>query len=358
MQQWNCWSKRMISIHVLLCFWRRKLSDRVFVSAERLAENSFSLLNWSSFSLGCAHLCGCSLQENAIGNKGVTFLANALKGNTSLRTLWFVFFHNSTKLILTTFTINDSAYMLPVVFCRLWSLQGVSAGTSGAVALAEALTSNQTLQTLEWVQIKKTEFSCIVIQRLTVLKEPDLFSANCQHEIVFKSYFHIVLSFIKIVLCISCLSAAACAPLSIVSACVETAWGCREPRLWLTHWKQTEAWNHSSKSLLIPQNVSTQSEWELSTAKEREEGGRLTYLISVKNKSTLPCVRHVSQCVSEVQQQIQQEMLGFRGETIPDIDTALINLSSASSACRRILWVWMAPYSSPQPLRKTTSWPI
>lgn len=44
-QQWNCWSKRMISIHVLLCFCRRIY--RVFVSAECLAENSFVLLNCS-----------------------------------------------------------------------------------------------------------------------------------------------------------------------------------------------------------------------------------------------------------------------------------------------------------------------
>lgn len=84
MQQWNCWSKRIISVHVLLCLCII-LSNCVFVSAECLAENSFSLLNWSVFT------SVCSLQENAIGNEGVTFLANALKGNTTLRTLWFVF---------------------------------------------------------------------------------------------------------------------------------------------------------------------------------------------------------------------------------------------------------------------------
>lgn len=31
-----------------------------------------------------------SLQENAIGNEGVVFLAEALKTNMSLRTLWLV----------------------------------------------------------------------------------------------------------------------------------------------------------------------------------------------------------------------------------------------------------------------------
>lgn len=36
---------------------------------------------------------------------------------------------------------------------RLFSLQGVSAGMSGAIKMAEALMTNQTLQTLEWVQI-------------------------------------------------------------------------------------------------------------------------------------------------------------------------------------------------------------
>lgn len=61
--------------------------------------------------------------------------------------------------------------------------------------------------------------------------------------------------------------------------------------------------------------------------------------------------------MSEVQQQIQQ-MLGFNGVTNPNVDVHLINLPSPSSACRRILWVWMEPYSSPQPLRKTTNWRI
>uniref|UniRef100_A0A3Q0SWJ0 NLR family CARD domain containing 3 n=1 Tax=Amphilophus citrinellus TaxID=61819 RepID=A0A3Q0SWJ0_AMPCI len=64
----------------------------------------------------CISIFCCSLQENAIGNEGVIFLAEALKTNTSLR-----------------------------ILC----LQGVSAGTSGAIKMAEALMSNQTLQTLD-----------------------------------------------------------------------------------------------------------------------------------------------------------------------------------------------------------------
>lgn len=40
---------------------------------------------------------------------------------------------------------------LPYFMWRLFSLQGVSAGTSGAIALADALMTNQSLQTLEWV---------------------------------------------------------------------------------------------------------------------------------------------------------------------------------------------------------------
>lgn len=97
-----------------------------------------------------------------------------------------------------------------------------------------------------------------------------------------------------------------------------------------------------------------QSERELWAAKGREEGGRMTYLISVKNKPALPCFQCASPLMTEVQQQLQS-MLGFNGVTNPKVDIQLINLFSASSACRRILWVWMEPYSLPQPLQKTTN---
>ncbi|KAK7919736.1 hypothetical protein WMY93_011020 [Mugilogobius chulae] len=56
------------------------------------------------------------LQENAIGNEGIVYLAESLKSNTSLQTL---------------------------------CLQGVSAGSPGAVALADSLITNQSLQTLD-----------------------------------------------------------------------------------------------------------------------------------------------------------------------------------------------------------------
>lgn len=60
---------------------------------------------------------------------------------------------------MTFFSLSLSLHTSPLVMIYviiiyffthgLFSLQGVSAGKSGAVAMAEALVANQTLQTLE-----------------------------------------------------------------------------------------------------------------------------------------------------------------------------------------------------------------
>lgn len=95
-------------------------------------------------------LCVCvSLQENAIGNEGVIFLAEALKTNTALHTLWYdgpEEIHNERRLSALTLKQlwGNCNYN-----CSHSSLQGVSAGTSGANALAEALLVNRSLHTLE-----------------------------------------------------------------------------------------------------------------------------------------------------------------------------------------------------------------
>lgn len=57
-------------------------------------------------------------------------------------------------LLVKIFSVSICCFYSHVhcFMCVLLSLQGVSAGTSGATALAKALMTNQTLQTLEWVQ--------------------------------------------------------------------------------------------------------------------------------------------------------------------------------------------------------------
>ncbi|XP_058477124.1 NLR family CARD domain-containing protein 3 isoform X2 [Solea solea] len=88
------------------------------------------------------------LQENAVGNEGVIFLAEALKTNTSLRALWL-------DLVLCTclrhklHSHKTCAYCFHSCSLLSCSIQGVSAGTSGVIAMADALTTNQTLQTLD-----------------------------------------------------------------------------------------------------------------------------------------------------------------------------------------------------------------
>lgn len=60
------------------------------ISNEQLAKHYVFLLNCPSLPFCHPPFC-CSLQENAVGNEGVTFLADALKANMSLQTLWSVF---------------------------------------------------------------------------------------------------------------------------------------------------------------------------------------------------------------------------------------------------------------------------
>lgn len=59
------------------------LSDRVLIH-----NKTVIVIVWMCV---CVSVLCCSLQENAIGNEGVIFLAEALKTNTSLRTLWLAF---------------------------------------------------------------------------------------------------------------------------------------------------------------------------------------------------------------------------------------------------------------------------
>lgn len=93
--------------------------------------------------------CVSSLQENAIGNEGVIFLAEALKTNKTLHTLWYDRpnkVYNKRRLSASTpkqLKVNRNRN------CSHLSLQGVSAGTSGANAMAEALLVNGSLHTLE-----------------------------------------------------------------------------------------------------------------------------------------------------------------------------------------------------------------
>lgn len=57
-----------------------------------------------------------------------------------------IYFTNWSDSSVTKFPVICSCLLF---VCCLFSLQGVSAGTSGANAMAEALLINQTLQTLE-----------------------------------------------------------------------------------------------------------------------------------------------------------------------------------------------------------------
>lgn len=88
-------------------------------------------------------LCVDSLQENALGDSGVISLASALKTNSSLTVLWWVSCDFSLGFYLKKLQASDSDC---VCVC---SLQGVSAGKAGAVALAGALVVNESLHTLE-----------------------------------------------------------------------------------------------------------------------------------------------------------------------------------------------------------------
>uniref|UniRef100_A0AAR2IHC0 NACHT domain-containing protein n=1 Tax=Pygocentrus nattereri TaxID=42514 RepID=A0AAR2IHC0_PYGNA len=78
-------------------------------------------------------LAELDLTANLLHDEGVTAIAGAVKANRALRSLQW----------------NRTFETLLETFLCLCSLQGVSAGKAGAVALAEALMVNQTLHTLD-----------------------------------------------------------------------------------------------------------------------------------------------------------------------------------------------------------------
>uniref|UniRef100_A0A7N8X871 NLR family, CARD domain containing 3 n=1 Tax=Mastacembelus armatus TaxID=205130 RepID=A0A7N8X871_9TELE len=92
-------------------------------------------------------LVSLNLRENSIGVEGAKDMAHALKTNSSLRTLWL----NDRRQTCDSYNLLFSIFpqCVQCFVCCLFSLQGVSAGTNGAIAMADALMSNQTLQTLD-----------------------------------------------------------------------------------------------------------------------------------------------------------------------------------------------------------------
>uniref|UniRef100_A0AAR2IYQ6 NACHT domain-containing protein n=1 Tax=Pygocentrus nattereri TaxID=42514 RepID=A0AAR2IYQ6_PYGNA len=109
-------------------------------------------------------LAELDLTANLLHDEGVTAIAGAVKANRALRSLhlqWNFMKGGAAKALARSLHSNTSIQLLE--WCRwnrtfetlletflcLCSLQGVSAGKAGAVALAEALMVNQTLHTLD-----------------------------------------------------------------------------------------------------------------------------------------------------------------------------------------------------------------